>query len=511
MSKDKAYRIAEDKIASARLTGAKKLNLKGDWNLRRLKLTELPETLSQLTQLHSLNLADNELTTLPEWLSKLTELRALDISANKLATLPTWLSKFTFLRMLKIGGNQLTLLPESLEQLTLLKTLDISENKLTTLPWLGQLTQLEVLDISCNQLSTLPESITLLKRLKVLDLTSNCLKCIPESIGKLEELEFFNLGNNQVEELPKSLKSLRHLKRLGLGYVGAVMEGHEGGNPIGEIPDVIRDCMNLEVLGADDCHLVTVPQWIGNLRMLKRLYLAKNQISDLPPSLASLNLLQDLDLAHNPLDPELEAANKESLDALKHYLRAKTEAQVVLNEAKLILIGEGNVGKSSLLGALRGDPWVDKRPTTHGVEIKPVKVRDSESNKEIDLNAWDFGGQPLYRPTHQLFFTSPAVYLVVWEPRLGADQCCVNEWIKLVRNRAYDETRPGDHPRILIVATHGGPKERRDHIDQEAVRKQFGNLIVGFHQVDSLTAEGIEELKQVIARAASDIRLEAVS
>jgi GTPase SAR1 family protein len=38
---------------------------------------------------------------------------------------------------------------------------------------------------------------------------------------------------------------------------------------------------------------------------------------------------------------------------------------------------------------------------------------------EITLNGWDFGGQRVYRPTHQLFFSAPAVYLVVWKPREG--------------------------------------------------------------------------------------------
>jgi internalin A len=82
---------------------------------------------------------------------------------------------------------------------------------------------------------------------------------------------------------------------------------------------------------------------------------------------------------------------------------------VVLNEAKLILIGEGEVGKSCLLGALRGDPWEEGRLTTHGIEIKPVKVTNSQTDAEITLNGWDFGGQPVYRPIHQLFFSAPAV------------------------------------------------------------------------------------------------------
>ena len=101
------------------------------------------------------------------------------------------------------------------------------------------------------------------------------------------------------------------------------------------------------------------------------------------------------------------------------YLQAKAEAKITLNEAKLILIGEGEVGKSCLLGALREDEWLESRPTTHGVEIKPVIVTHPDSGTEISLNGWDFGGQPVYRSTHQLFFSAPAVYLVVWKPREG--------------------------------------------------------------------------------------------
>ena len=94
-----------------------------------------------------------------------------------------------------------------------------------------------------------------------------------------------------------------------------------------------------------------------------------------PGVLGQLTQLRSLNLDDNLLNPELAAAYEEGLDAVMRYLRAKAEAQVVLNEAKLILVGEGEVGKSCLLGALRGDEWVEGRPTTHGIEIKTVEVK----------------------------------------------------------------------------------------------------------------------------------------
>jgi GTPase SAR1 family protein len=152
------------------------------------------------------------------------------------------------------------------------------------------------------------------------------------------------------------------------------------------------------------------------------------------------------------------------------YLRAKAQAQITLNEAKLILIGEGEVGKSCLLGALREDEWLESRPTTHGIEIKPVIVTHPDRGTDILLNGWDFGGQPVYRSTHQLFFSAPAVYLVVWKPREGPQQGFVKEWITLIKHREPDA-------KVLVVATHGGPDsdnptltDRKFRIDSAAIR-----------------------------------------
>ena len=99
-----------------------------------------------------------------------------------------------------------------------------------------------------------------------------------------------------------------------------------------------------------------------------------------------------LALDNNPLNRELTEVYEQGLDAVKAYLRAKAAAQITLNEAKLILVGEGEVGKTCLMDALLGKEW-QEHPSTHGIEIQQVKVADAESQKEITLNGWDFGGQ----------------------------------------------------------------------------------------------------------------------
>ena len=173
--------------------------------------------------------------------------------------------------------------------------------------------------------------------------------------------------------------------------------------------------------------LTRIPEKIAQLSQLQDINLRENRLTEIPEAIANLSQLRRLDLDNNPLSRDLKAAYGQGLNAVREYLRAKAEGLIVLNEAKLIFVGEGEVGKSCLLGVLRGDKWVEKRSTTHGIEIKPVVVTAPDETTEITLNGWDFGGQPVYRPTHQLFFSPSAVYLVVWKPREGPQQGFVQD------------------------------------------------------------------------------------
>jgi hypothetical protein len=296
-------------------------------------------------------------------------------------------------------------------------------------------------------LTELPKSICQLTQLGVLDISYNQLTSLPECIGYLTQLHSLHLYYNQIASLPESL---------------------------------------------------------GEAKNLFWLHIDNNRLTTLPKSFVKLDELDSLNLDGNPLNPELAAAYKEGLGAVKRYLRAKAEAQIVLNEAKLILVGEGEVGKSCLLGALRGDEWEEGRLTTHGIEIKSVKVTDPAKGTEITLNGWDFGGQRVYRPTHQLFFSAPAVYLVVWKPREGPEQGFVKDWLRLVKHREPEA-------KIIVVATHGGPGQRQPDVNREDFWELFGHdTLINFFHVESKPDEkgerhGVAELKDAIARVAASL------
>src|ERR1035437_7596736 len=493
MVQNEANTRAGHEIEKARWAG------KTDLNLGNSQINEFPESLGQLTQLQGINLSGNKLTALPESLGKLTQLQRIDFSGNELAALPESLGKLTQLQRINLSGNKLTALPESLGKLNQLQSIDFSGNELTALPEsLGKLNQLQSIDFSGNELTALPESLGKLNRLQSIDVSSNKLAALPDSFAGLGLLQILRLTNNQFSEFPQSLRALTSLRKLDLIS-----------NQLATIPDWIHDLVNLEELSLDHNNLTELPSALGNMPELRSLFLGSsgiggNSLTDLPASLGHLPLLRAIELAENPLNPELAAAYKEGFDAVNRYLRARAGEQILLNEAKLILIGEGEVGKSCLLGALRGDPWVEGLSTTHGIEIKPVRVANPATGTEITLNGWDFGGQRVYRPTHQLFFSAPAVYLVVWKPREGSQAGAVKEWIKLVKYREPEA-------RIIVVATHGGPKARQPDIDRQEIWDLFGKeTVIDFVLVDSKpnkTGErfGIAELRNAIARVAAGL------
>ncbi|MBN3948066.1 MAG: leucine-rich repeat domain-containing protein [Nostoc sp. NMS7] len=516
MARDQAYQKAEQRIEKARQEGATELDLSNmeltevpeaiaslsqlqELNLSNNQLTEIPDAIASLSQLQELNLSNNQLTEIPDAIAFLTQLQELNLYNNQLTEIPDAIGSLTLLQSLDLSSNQLTEIPDAITSLTLLQTLYLSSNQLTEIPdAIASLTLLQTLDLSSNQLTEIPDAIASLTLLQTLYLSSNQLTELPEAIASLSLLQILNLTNNKLTELPEAIAFLSQLQHLGLGYMS-------GGNPLLKLPISLRQLKQLRRLWAYQCELQFLPNWIGEFTQLQKLELNANSLTDLPPSLGQLPHLETVELDDNPLNPDLAAAYEQGTEAVLEYLRAKADKQITLNEAKLILVGEGEVGKSCLLGALGGDEWVEGRPTTHGIEIKPVILTDPDSGTEITLNGWDFGGQRVYRPTHQLFFSAPAVYLVVWKPREGPQQGFVKEWITLIKNREPDA-------KVLVVATHGGPGQRQPDIDRQEILDQFGkDTVLDFFHVDSKPQEitthntGLIELKEKIARVAASL------
>src|SRR6266704_2782410 len=201
-------------------------------------------------------------------------------------------------------------------------------------------------------------------------------------------------------------------------------------------------------LDLDRLKLTHLPPELWQFASLHTLDLNNNQLSNLPAALFQLANLRWLDLSGNP---QLQIPPPEVVDqgtsAVLAYLHALPQA-VERFEAKLLLVGEGGMGKSSLLRALDQLPFVPGLPLTHGIAVGTLQLPHPEAGKPpLTISTWDFGGQEIYQATHQVFLTRRSVYLLVWNARQGPDVCRLRFWLDTISTLAPDA-------KILLVATH---------------------------------------------------------
>ncbi|HWT83929.1 MAG TPA: leucine-rich repeat domain-containing protein, partial [Candidatus Methylomirabilis sp.] len=386
-----------------------------------------------------------------------------------------------------MAAAQLTEVPPQIAQITKLKQLRLSGNKITTLPEeIGQLVNLQELIVGNNRLATLPPGIGQLTSLRTLILGENELTTLPPEIGQLVNLQELRLNSNQLATLPPEIGQLTSLQRLDLG-----------GNRLTTLPPEIAQLTSLRTLILDKNGLTALPPEIIQLVNLEEVTLQNNQLTTLPPEIADrLDAGLILKLNGNPLAGPLPELVKQGAGALAVYLRSSVRDAIAQYEAKVLLIGEGNVGKTSLSAALRGDLFVEGRPFTHGIEIQPLVLQHPDAGHDMTIRVWDFGGQEVYRITHQFFFSRRALYVVVWKPREGQEQNEVAGWVRRIRLRI------GPDAQVLIVATHCARDQHPD-LDYPRLQREFPQMLVGHFEVDNRTGYGIPELRDAIAQHAA--------
>src|SRR5919199_1730113 len=479
-------------------------------DLAGLGLEELPPEIGKCTQLETLvlgkktedwelfdgkyrpKLITNQLRTLPEELRALGNLRSIDLSGNPFGTMPELLLEMKQLESLNLTRIGLTAIPDAIAQLSNLTQLDLSNNQITSIPEvIGQLSNLTQLFLSNNQITSIPEVIGQLSNLTELYLWNNQITSIPEVIGQLSNLTELYLSSNQITSIPEVIGQLSNLTEL---YLNS--------NQITSIPEVIGQLSNLTLLHLGDNQITSIPEVIAQLSNLTELDLSNNQIEKIPECLEILPKLEKLDLRRNPLpiSPEvLGPANRNegpgTPAAIFNYLRQLRSGEVrPLNEAKVLLVGQGSVGKTSLIERLIHNKYNPNEPQTHGLNIRDWTI--TVNTKQVKLNVWDFGGQEIYHATHQFFLTKRSLYLLVCNCRTSEDENRLEYWLKLIESF-------GDASPVILVGNKCD--EQPLDLNRKALRDKYPN-IKAILETSCQSGTGIDELRSAIHTEISELK-----
>jgi internalin A len=417
----------------------------------------------------------------------------LDLSQNGLESLPPEIARLNKLTALDLGDNQLASLPPEFSKLTSLTHLDLGNNRLTSLPpEVTRLTSLIYLDLRNNRLTSLPPEFTRLTSLTYLDLWGNQLASLPPEIARLTSLTYLDLWNNQLASLPPEFSKLTSLTRLDLGS-----------NRLASVPPEVTKLPNLTNFIFDRNELTSVPPEIFELTNLTRLDLGSNRLASLPPEFSKLTSLTYLDLRGNPLPIPPEALdNPRDVKAIFAALAGLVSGER-LNEAKMLVVGDGKVGKSSVVEQLLYGTFNPQKETTLGVEINDeMKVVQSEVKGEgeaVKLNIWDFGGQEIQHSTHQFFMTTRSLYLLVVDARKGDQLSNIEYWLKLI------ESFGGASPILVVINQIDQLRGQRPlNLDRKALQDKYN--IRDFVETSCATGEGIPALNAAIAREVEQLK-----
>jgi internalin A len=305
-------------------------------------------------------------------------------------------------------------------------------------------------------------------------------------LAKETNSEVLLLRKQNLKEFPSEILSLTNLRILDISE-----------NAIRRIPSEILNLINLVEINANANQIESIPSEIGKLKSLKRLLLRDNPIQQLPSSIKSLKLAQlDLQGSSLGIPPEILAKISNASSLIDYYFSNET---LPLREAKVILVGQGSVGKTSLVNRLVNDTFNPQEGKTNGigitkwqVGIKPEKSKPSET---INLNIWDFGGQEIMHATHQFFLTKRSLYLLVCNTRTTESDNKLDYWLKIIHSFG------GNSPVIVV-----GNK-----IDEHSFDINRRGLISKYPQIKAIIdtscrdKQGIAELKEIIAREIADL------
>jgi len=447
------------------------------------QLTSLPPEIGKLTNLTRLFLSDNQLTSVPPELAKLTNLTRLDLSNNRLTSVPLKLGQLTNLTWLSLSDNQLTSLPPQLLKLTNLEVLDLYNNQLTSVPpQLGQLTNLEVLSLSNNQLTSIPPELGKLTNLTGLSLFNNQLTSVPPELAKLANLTGLSLSNNQLTSLPPQLGQLTNLTVLFLDH-----------NQLTSVPPQLIELANLTWLSLSNNQLTSLPPQLGQLTNLKVLSLYNNQLTSLPAEILNLNIAinwkweagkEGILLADNPWERPPVEIIKRGKEAIRAWFEAlEEEGGKRLNEVKVLLVGYGGAGKTSLVRKLTTGKFKADEPKTHGVKITDWKIK--ADGEDIAVHFWDYGGQGIMQATHRVFFSQRSLYILVIDARQESDP---EEWLKNI------ESIGGKSPVMVLI---NKIDEHPFGLNEPELERKYPN-IKGFYHVSCKKGSNILSFKDAL-------------
>jgi len=160
-----------------------------------------------------------------------------------------------------------------------------------------------------------------------------------------------------------------------------------------------------------------------------------------------------------------------------------------MSEIKIILVGETNTGKTSIINSISGRKFEAHETSTISVsyENKTMKVRD----KEYNLAIWDTVGQEKFRSLTKLFLKDSKIVIFVYSITNKKSFKEINFWYEIVKNNLGDK---------IIFGLAGNKKDlfQEEEVTEEEGEEKAKEIGAIFKLTSAKTGIGIQDFFQTL-------------
>lgn len=396
--------------------------------------------------------------------------------------------------------------------------LSLDEAQLMQLIMDAKVNNWTMLDLSNCALKQLPDELWELHSLKALYLGNragwkdniNTYTEIPLKIGELKNLEALSISHLPNVKIPKSIKQLPNL--VYLDCFGCYYPNIPNNLLNRNIKAIGIECFTADELlkickikGLQEIFLAysklkSLPIEIGDLKSLRVLSLGGSQVEQIPESMLNLKKLRYFDIDDTPLANTIpaEIMKQTPFEVISFICRQQKQQETYFfNESKMIIVGQGNVGKSCLLERIMNNNYEEKE-STEGIDVKTWVYTNKK--RKYTLNIWDFGGQEIYHSTHQFFLTKRSLYIFVWDARAEEEYGRIDYWLKTIESFA------GDSPIVICINKCDRNTPRINRIDLNEYKKKYPQIqsVLDISCKDNIN---IKRLRTIIINQASNLQI----
>ena len=155
---------------------------------------------------------------------------------------------------------------------------------------------------------------------------------------------------------------------------------------------------------------------------------------------------------------------------------------IIDSHYKILMLGESQVGKTSLLIRYTDNDFKKSMLPTFGVDVRYKYITNNDNNIRLDL--WDTAGQEKFRTITQNYYKGAHGILLVYDITNESTFSTLKNWMEDIRGNSEAE---------IVIIGNKLDLEKDRKVDKKTLESFADEYKLPFFETSALTGEGVEE------------------